>query len=91
MANKDLAVVLVSGGMDSCLTAAIAADNYELAFLHLNYGQKTEARELEAFNNIADYYAVEKRLVVDVQHFSKIGGSSLTDDQIKISDADFLC
>ena len=88
MTNNDLAVVLVSGGMDSCLTAAIAADKYELAFLHLNYGQKTEKRELKAFNDIADFYTVEKRLVVDVQHFSKIGGSSLTDDQIEISDAD---
>jgi len=88
LTSKDLAVVLVSGGMDSCLTAAIASEKYELAFLHLNYGQKTESRELEAFSNIADFYSVEKRLIIDVQHFSKIGGSSLTDKQIDISDAD---
>ena len=75
MTGKELAVVLVSGGMDSCLTAAIAADEYELAFLHLNYGQRTENRELKAFNDIADYYSVEKKLVVDVEYFSKIGGS----------------
>ena len=88
MSNKDLAVVLVSGGMDSCLTAAIAAENYELAFLHLNYGQKTEIRELQSFNKIADYYSVQHRLIVDMKHFSKIGGSSLTDNQIEISNAD---
>jgi 7-cyano-7-deazaguanine synthase len=88
LSNKELAVVLVSGGMDSCLSAAIAAENYELAFLHLNYGQKTEIKELESFNKIADFYSVQKRLVADVQHFSKIGGSSLTDNQMEISDAD---
>ena len=88
MANKKLAVVLVSGGMDSCLTAALAAEKYELAFLHLNYGQKTEKRELQAFNEIADFYSVEKRFVANVQHFSQIGGSSLTDDKIEISNAD---
>jgi len=88
LTSKDLAVVLVSGGMDSCLTAAIASEKYELAFLHLNYGQKTESRELDAFNNIADFYSVEKRLIIDAQHFSKIGGSSLTDKNIEISKAD---
>lgn len=88
MSNNDLAVVLVSGGMDSCLTAAIAAENHELAFLHLNYGQKTEVRELQSFNKIADYYSVQHRLIVDMKHFSEIGGSSLTDNQIEISNAD---
>ena len=88
MSKRDSAVVLVSGGMDSCLTAAIAAENYELAFLHLNYGQKTEKRELKSFNDIADYYSVEKRLVVEIQHFAQIGGSSLTDNKIEISKAD---
>jgi len=88
LSNKDLAVVLVSGGMDSCLTAAIAAEKYELAFLHMNYGPKTEVRELQSFNKIADYYSVQHRLIVDMQHFSTIGGSSLTDSQIEISNAD---
>lgn len=88
MSNNELAVVLVSGGMDSCLTAAIAAEKYQLAFLHMNYGQNTEAKELQAFNQIADYYSVYKRLVVDVQHFSEIGGSSLTDKQMEVTEAD---
>lgn len=90
MANdvSSLAVVLVSGGMDSCVTAAIAAQEYQPAFLHLNYGQRTERRELQAFNAIADYYGVERRLVVDMEHLRQIGGSSLTDHSIAVPAAD---
>jgi len=82
---KPLAVVLVSGGMDSCVTAAIAHQNYRLAFLHINYGQRTEKRELEAFIDIANYYKVKKRLVCNAEYFKDIGGSSLTDERIEIS------
>ncbi len=85
---KQKAIVLVSGGMDSLVTAAMAAREYELCFLHLNYGQRTEKRELKAFNDIADYYNVTKKLVVNVEHLSQIGGSSLTDSNIQISNAD---
>ncbi len=86
--NRPFAVVLVSGGMDSCVTAAIASQQHELAFLHLNYGQRTERRELKAFNDIADFYHVEKRLVVNVEHLKQIGGSSLTDHSMKVQEAD---
>jgi len=86
--RKELVVVAVSGGMDSCVTAAIANENYQLAFAHINYGQRTEKRELKAFNDIADYYRVKERLVVDYTHLSKIGGSSLTDKNISVSKAD---
>lgn len=82
------AVVLVSGGMDSCVTAAIASEAYNLAFLHLNYGQKTEKRELQAFQAIANFYKVQKRLVVDARFFHAIGGSSLTDDSMAVTQAD---
>ena len=82
------AVILVSGGMDSCITAAIAMCEYEPAFLHLNYGQKTERRELKAFNDLADFYTVKRRLVVNVEHLKQIGGSSLTDDDIEVTQAD---
>ena len=85
---KDLAVIAVSGGMDSCVTAAIANEKYELAFAHINYGQRTEKRELRAFNDVADYFGVKVRLVVDYSHLSKIGGSSLTDKDIAVSKAD---
>lgn len=82
------AVVLVSGGMDSLVTAAIANREYELYALHLNYGQRTEKRELKAFNDIADFYRARKRLVVNVDYLSKIGGSSLTDSNVEVSIAD---
>jgi 7-cyano-7-deazaguanine synthase len=84
MKRRDLAVVLVSGGMDSCVTAALAGRKYRLAFLHLNYGQRTERRELKAFHAIADHYCVRRRLVVDVDYLVRIGGSSLTDRSMKI-------
>ena len=86
--KKNIAVIAVSGGLDSCVTASIANQNYELAFAHFNYGQRTEKRELKAFYDIANYYNVKKRLVIDYSHLSKIGGSSLTDDNIKVSKAD---
>jgi 7-cyano-7-deazaguanine synthase len=86
--QKESAVVLVSGGMDSCLTAAIATQDYIPFFLHINYGQKTERRELKAFHDIADHFNVENRLIVDMPYFKQIGGSSLTDDTIKVSQAD---
>lgn len=82
------AIVLVSGGMDSALTAGIASQKYNLYFLHVNYGQKTQSRELRAFNDIADYYKVKNKLVVDISHLKDIGGSSLTDKRMKITKAD---
>ena len=83
------AVLLVSGGMDSCVTAASAiSDGYRPAFLHINYGQRTESRELKAFNEIADHYHVDKKLVVDITHLSEIGDSCLTDQNIEVPDAD---
>jgi 7-cyano-7-deazaguanine synthase len=88
--NKELAVVLISGGMDSCVTAAIANATYRLAFLHVNYGQRTEARELQAFNEVADHYNAEKRLVVSIEHLKVIGGSALTDTSIPVPNSDPL-
>lgn len=83
-----LAVCLVSGGMDSCVTAAIAnRDVDQLAFLHISYGQRTEARERRAFEEIADHYAVERRVVVSLEQLAKIGGSSLTDKNIAVTNA----
>jgi 7-cyano-7-deazaguanine synthase len=86
--KKPRAVVLVSGGMDSCVTAAIANLEYEMAFLHVNYGQRTEQRELKSFHALAEFYHVQQRLTADVTHLSAIGGSSLTDTTIEVSHAD---
>jgi len=81
-------IVLVSGGMDSCVTAAIArGENDELAFLHVSYGQRTEVRERKAFNDIGDFYGVEQRLDISIEHLAMIGGSSLTDKTIDVTEA----
>ncbi|HEV2904097.1 MAG TPA: 7-cyano-7-deazaguanine synthase QueC [Pyrinomonadaceae bacterium] len=86
--SSSLAVCLVSGGMDSCVTAAIAnEDNEELAFLHVSYGQPTEARERRAFEDLADSYNVTRRLAVSIEYLKSIGGSSLTDENIPVSEA----
>jgi 7-cyano-7-deazaguanine synthase len=82
--KAEKAVVLVSGGMDSCVTAAIARTTHELALLHASYGQRTERRERRAFDAIADFYGVRERLVVRLEHFSQIGGSALTDSRIAV-------
>lgn len=84
-----LAVVLLSGGMDSAVTAAIAKEQgYDIACLHLNYGQRTQERELKQFNKLCDEFGAVSRLVTDVRFLSQIGGSSLTDEKIEITDAD---
>ncbi|MEK6744681.1 MAG: 7-cyano-7-deazaguanine synthase QueC [Nitrospirota bacterium] len=82
--KTELAVVLVSGGMDSCVAAALANEHYRLACLHVNYGQRTEARELRAFHELAEFYQAEKRLVVSIEHLKVIGGSALTDASIPV-------
>jgi 7-cyano-7-deazaguanine synthase len=81
---KDKAVVLVSGGMDSCVTAAIAKQSHAPVFLHASYGQRTERRERRAFEEIADFYEVRERLVVRLDYFHQIGGSALTDSGISV-------
>ncbi len=87
--NGTLAICLVSGGMDSCVTAAIAREeNEELAFLHVSYGQLTEARERRAFEELADFYGVSRRLAVSLEHLARIGGSSLTDPSMPVTEAD---
>lgn len=84
-----LAVCLVSGGMDSCVTAAIAnKENDDLAFLHASYGQRTAQRELQSFEALADFYNVKARLVISLEHLARIGGSSLTDSSIPIASPD---
>src|SRR5580698_5346139 len=84
MTEKPQAVVLLSGGMDSCVSAAMVARTHHLALLHASYGQRTEARERRAFNEIADFYGARERLVVRFDAFAQIGGSALTDQAIAV-------
>lgn len=88
MSDPRRAVVLLSGGMDSCVVAAMLnADGYELNCLHTNYGQRTERKELSCFHRLADYFGAARRLAVDIRHLAAIGGSSLTDTHIELSHA----
>lgn len=77
--GRPLVIVLVSGGMDSCVCLAEAARDFDVAALHINYGQRTEARELRAFHELCDHYGVARRLVADISYLKVIGGSSLVD------------
>jgi 7-cyano-7-deazaguanine synthase len=71
--------------MDSCVTTAHAIkDGHTVYALHVNYGQRTQDRELKAFHDICDHYAIEHRLVVDISHLAAIGGSSLTDKTMQM-------
>ncbi|MCI0329467.1 MAG: 7-cyano-7-deazaguanine synthase QueC [candidate division Zixibacteria bacterium] len=84
--SRPLEVVLISGGMDSAVALGMTLkERFEAAGLHLNYGQKTEKREVRAFKEICDFYGIEKRLVVSLPYFRQIGGSSLTDEKIPVS------
>jgi 7-cyano-7-deazaguanine synthase len=87
MADQRKAIVLLSGGMDSCVCTAIARERHgerNVALVHAGYGQRTQQRERRAFEEIADYYEVKDRLVVQLDHFRAIGGSALTDQRIAV-------
>lgn len=87
MTDQGKAVVLLSGGMDSCVCAAIAREQYgadNLALLHASYGQRTEQREMQAFAEIAHYFGMQHRMLVKLDYFRVIGGSALTDKEIQV-------
>ena len=87
MAGTQKGIVLLSGGMDSCVCAAIACEKHgaaNIALLHASYGQRTESREARAFREIADFYRITQRLMVRLDHFRAIGGSALTDASIAV-------
>jgi 7-cyano-7-deazaguanine synthase len=87
MNDSRKAVVLLSGGMDSCVSTAMARESHgkeSIALLHAGYGQRTQVREHRAFDEIADFYRVRERLVVQLDHFRAIGGSALTDRNISV-------
>lgn len=85
--TKPTAIVSLSGGLDSCVAAAIARDNgYNLALLHIDYDQLTKNRERQAFNDIANFYNVcpNMRLITKLASLKAIGGSAITDTSIPI-------
>jgi 7-cyano-7-deazaguanine synthase len=89
-ANKSRAVVLLSGGMDSCVCAALAACDHEAAAVHISYGQRTEERERQSFLAICQRLKIRDRLMVRNDALRLIGGSALTDESIDIPDAEMV-
>ena len=81
------AVVLLSGGMDSCVCAALAARDHDAAAVHISYGQRTEQRELRSFLGICDRLGIKDRLVVRNDALRAIGGSALTDPGIAVPES----
>jgi len=81
------AIVLLSGGMDSCVCAALAARDFDAAAVHVSYGQRTEERERQAFLAICDQLGIRDRLVVRNEALRAIGGSALTDSSIAVPEA----
>lgn len=77
--GRELAVVLLSGGMDSCVAASIAARTHDLALLHVGYGQRTEERELRSFRDIARHFGAGLCLEASAEQLGRLGGSALTD------------
>jgi 7-cyano-7-deazaguanine synthase len=84
MTDKKLAVILLSGGLDSCVAATVARRDYELALFHADYGQRTVRRELRAFREQAVFFQTRRILEVGLNFLGAIGGSSLTDDSCPI-------
>jgi 7-cyano-7-deazaguanine synthase len=82
------AVVLLSGGMDSCVCAALAARDHNAAALHVSYGQRTEAREQQSFQAICDRLRIHDRLIIKNEALGMIGGSALTDESIAVPRAE---
>ena len=88
--EKKRAIVLLSGGMDSCVCAALAARDFDAAAVHVSYGQRTEERERKAFLGICDRLGIRDRLVVRNEALRAIGGSALTDASIEVPESHAL-
>jgi 7-cyano-7-deazaguanine synthase len=78
------AVVLLSGGMDSCVCATLASRDYNAAAVHVSYGQRTEERERQSFQAICDRLNIREKLIVRNDALRAIGGSALTDESIAV-------
>ncbi len=87
LAHKSRAVVLLSGGMDSCVCAALAARDFNAAAVHISYGQRTEERERRSFLDICNRLRIQQRLVVRNEALRAIGGSALTDERIPVPES----
>lgn len=87
MSSEAKSVVLLSGGMDSCVCATLAARDTHAAALHISYGQRTEEREKQAFQRICDRLGIKNRMVLRNEVLRAVGGSALTDESIQVPEA----
>jgi 7-cyano-7-deazaguanine synthase len=87
---RQRAIVLLSGGMDSCVCAAFAARDYDAAALHISYGQRTEERERQSFLAICRRLNIHDQLAIHNEVFRAIGGSALTDESIPVPTSENL-
>ena len=79
------AVCIISGGMDSTLASYMMKQKgYEIIGVHFNYGQLTEAKELECFENICKSLHVKNKYILDMGFFTQLGASALTDKSIEV-------
>lgn len=83
MSKMKKAVVLLSGGLDSVTTLALAkSQGYECYAVSFSYGQR-HCAELNAAKKIADHYKVAEHKVINID-LGEIGGSALTDNSIDV-------
>lgn len=87
MSEQEKAVVCLSGGMDSTVCAALAAREYAAYALHFSYGQRTETRERQSAEQVAQILGFKQFLPLRMDLFRQIGGSALTDSTIAVPDA----
>jgi 7-cyano-7-deazaguanine synthase len=85
--SRARAVVCLSGGMDSTVCATLAARDYDSFGLHFSYGQRTQARELQAARDVAKAVGLQELMELETDLFRRIGGSALTDTTIAVPDA----
>jgi 7-cyano-7-deazaguanine synthase len=90
LSTKSRAVVLLSGGMDSCVCAALAARDHDAAAVHVSYGQRTEERERQSFLAICERLGIRDKLIVRNEALRAIGGSALTDQAIAVPRAEAI-
>src|SRR5258708_12220676 len=88
--GKERAVVLLRGGMDSCVCAVLACRDYEAAAVHVSYGQRTEERERQSFLAICRRLQIHDKLMVRNEAPRAIGGSALTDEGIAVPDSEAI-
>ncbi len=88
--SKEMAVLLSSGGLNSAVMTSIAADEHDLAMLHVCFGHRAEDHEAELFEKLADHFDAKERLVTDLPYFAQIGGNGRVNKKLAIEDATAL-